>query len=690
MGPRAQFALATLLNSILVHGEIPAAFRDSLLLVLHKPGRDPLDVSGWRGILVMAAELRLLFKIIGMPLNACYGLWIGPSQIGFIPGSAKEHSVLYSMLLAECVSDAEGLVLLLIDVEKGYDNLPYKYLREVIAAANVPPGVARALMLVADQCRIASSTGDRVVFSKFWKATRGAGIGFNTAPHIWNMALRHLVLDVLDEILEYEPAMAADATEDRTAPGSGQDDRPSRRFRCAAWLPMAEGLRREIMMHPIVWADDLKWAFHTVAQALDFMGVMALVMADKGMGPAFAKATVVVVRGDGGLAQAGHSAEEMAAFRAPPSRAAAEAAAARWKEAADDANRAEQEALVPPPREPYAPRERNEATPQSPAAAAAAASERAHSARQRALMRPQRGELPPPPPGYLYMHYGGRAPVSRLTRQGGARLCMGRALPVRVAFAGKDLGIVVSRDMGPHLLLRADKLERDLALFAHEGMCGRVFPAATVWGWLQQTLLASAFQGLALAGAPGDEVGLDRLRRAYDLAMAVALGAYYYREDISETSATHFAPLPGFRADLACAELGALPFSYRLLLARTELLIDGVMGFAGRWPREAFDAVWRTLAGADDARFHDHGGTVARLVGELRSLVRDTGATETEFYVTHEAFTCARWQEPSGWGSLWWARVRASWGWNLGSRLEAGPRCQGPRRALRGDRRCAL
>ena len=200
---QARYVLATLLQAVFEHGTLPAVWRDALLVGLPKPGKDPGLGAGWRGIVLLAAEVRLLFKCVCLAVTKTFGLWAHPWVAGFLPRSATRDSVLYTRILRErCVRAGLSLVVLYIDVAKGYDNLRFEDMPHVYSQMGIPEVWARALMLIAEQGRIVPTRSDRREFGAALMALQGAGIGLPSAPPAWSGYLSHVVLRALQALLE--------------------------------------------------------------------------------------------------------------------------------------------------------------------------------------------------------------------------------------------------------------------------------------------------------------------------------------------------------------------------------------------------------------------------------------------------------------------------------------------------------
>ena len=141
-------ALATKLlemyNEAWESGSLPPSLSEAVIVVLHKPGRDPQDVKSYRPLSLLNTDYKILSKVLANRLRRIIGDLIHPDHNGFIP---TRNTFLNTRRLLHIMQGVprwgEALATVALDIEKAFDTLGWQYLHAVMAAMQFGPHYVR-------------------------------------------------------------------------------------------------------------------------------------------------------------------------------------------------------------------------------------------------------------------------------------------------------------------------------------------------------------------------------------------------------------------------------------------------------------------------------------------------------------------------------------------------------------------
>ena len=141
---RAIAALTRLLNAILRLGYFPQAWKEGLVIMLPKPGKNPRLPENYRSITLLCATSKLFEKLL-LPLLQAH-LQTRPEQFGF----RSEHSTTVQVTrvlhyASAAANRKEVAAVAFLDVAKAFDRVWHPGLLHKILQAGVPHHLARIL-----------------------------------------------------------------------------------------------------------------------------------------------------------------------------------------------------------------------------------------------------------------------------------------------------------------------------------------------------------------------------------------------------------------------------------------------------------------------------------------------------------------------------------------------------------------
>lgn len=133
--------LARYFNVLLDTGELRPEADNAYILVLPKPGRDPLDPGSYRPISLLDQDLKILSKILADRLANFLPQLIGPSQVGFVKNRSAVCNIRKVMAVLDQIKvrpPTSGCpTLLALDAEKAFDHVKWQWLYQVLDTVGI-------------------------------------------------------------------------------------------------------------------------------------------------------------------------------------------------------------------------------------------------------------------------------------------------------------------------------------------------------------------------------------------------------------------------------------------------------------------------------------------------------------------------------------------------------------------------
>ena len=125
-------------------GRLSISQRKGLIRLLPKKDRNLTLVSSWRPIALLTVDYKILTKLFSIRLAAFLPKMVHRDQKGFVKGRSIHDNLLdIQALIAVCEDlDEEGM-LILLDIQKAFDNLSWKFLASVLIQYNFPDSFIR-------------------------------------------------------------------------------------------------------------------------------------------------------------------------------------------------------------------------------------------------------------------------------------------------------------------------------------------------------------------------------------------------------------------------------------------------------------------------------------------------------------------------------------------------------------------
>ena len=118
-------------NWALNHGQWANTWRNSIVTVIHKEGKDPTSCGSYRPITLLNVDQKLLSSIIANRLSKIIPFIIDPDQTGFIPDRYLSDNVRRTLNIIDFSKKMNTQTLILtLDAEKAFDRVSWPFIFE--------------------------------------------------------------------------------------------------------------------------------------------------------------------------------------------------------------------------------------------------------------------------------------------------------------------------------------------------------------------------------------------------------------------------------------------------------------------------------------------------------------------------------------------------------------------------------
>lgn len=98
--------------------------QEAVIIVLPKPGRDPMLPESYRPISLLPVDTKILAKVLATRLSTMISSLIHQDQTGFIPGKSTAINLRRLYLNLQIPSDYQGSrVICSLDADKAFDSV---------------------------------------------------------------------------------------------------------------------------------------------------------------------------------------------------------------------------------------------------------------------------------------------------------------------------------------------------------------------------------------------------------------------------------------------------------------------------------------------------------------------------------------------------------------------------------------
>ena len=116
-------------NYTLKKGEPPGTWREAIILVIPKEGKDRKECSAYRPISVLNIEYKLYASILVKRLEHIIVELVDPDQTGFVRERQTQDNIRQVLHVIDHVTKGNiGATVISLDAEKAFNSVRWKYL----------------------------------------------------------------------------------------------------------------------------------------------------------------------------------------------------------------------------------------------------------------------------------------------------------------------------------------------------------------------------------------------------------------------------------------------------------------------------------------------------------------------------------------------------------------------------------
>ena len=194
--------LCALYNHAFETGVLPSSMSEALIVLIPKPGKDPLLPESYRPISLLQLDVKILAKILALRLNKVISSLVHPNQTGFMPNKNTAFNLrrLHMNLQAQH-ADVGSRVVVSLDAAKAFDSVEWTYLWECLGRFGFGPQFIKWLQLLyqAPTARIRVNGRTSSPFS----LSQGTRQGCPVSPMLYALAVEPLCI-----ALRHHPGIA--------------------------------------------------------------------------------------------------------------------------------------------------------------------------------------------------------------------------------------------------------------------------------------------------------------------------------------------------------------------------------------------------------------------------------------------------------------------------------------------------
>ena len=167
-------------------GTLSVTQRQGIISILPKGNKPREFLKNWRPIALLNVSYKLLSSCIANRFKSVLHYVIHENQKGFLRGRfiGENTRLIYDTLHQSKANNIPG-ILLMIDFEKAFDSVSWKFISKSLQFFNFGPDIQKWIQLLnQDACLCVTQNG---FLSKFFKIGRGCRQGDPVSSHLFNL-----------------------------------------------------------------------------------------------------------------------------------------------------------------------------------------------------------------------------------------------------------------------------------------------------------------------------------------------------------------------------------------------------------------------------------------------------------------------------------------------------------------------
>lgn len=178
-------------NEALTKGQLPPTFRQALISLVPKKGKDPCECRNYRPISLIQMDVKIISKVLANRLNKVITSLIHPDQVGFIHGrNASDNIRRFINIMWKVANDQSPMAAISLDGEKAFDTVEITYLFKILETYGFGSIFTNWIKLLYKQPEAAVQTNGLI--SDYFALGRGTRQGSPLSPLLFCLVLEPL------------------------------------------------------------------------------------------------------------------------------------------------------------------------------------------------------------------------------------------------------------------------------------------------------------------------------------------------------------------------------------------------------------------------------------------------------------------------------------------------------------------
>uniref|UniRef100_A0A8C1BL18 Reverse transcriptase domain-containing protein n=1 Tax=Cyprinus carpio TaxID=7962 RepID=A0A8C1BL18_CYPCA len=178
-------------------GEFPPNWKETIILVIHKEGKDPTECSSYRPIALQNSDCKILTSILAKRLKTVITTLVHQDQTGFITGRQLSDNIRRLLnVMSYAKSKPVPCMALALDAEKAFDHVSWPFLFSVLRKYGLGPGFIKWVQQLCSSPK--ASVWVNVCFSQKILLGRGCRQGDPLSPLLFALSIEPLAQLIRD------------------------------------------------------------------------------------------------------------------------------------------------------------------------------------------------------------------------------------------------------------------------------------------------------------------------------------------------------------------------------------------------------------------------------------------------------------------------------------------------------------
>lgn len=176
-------------------GILPDSMNEALIVLIPKPGKDPLYLELYRPISLLQSDIKILAKILALRLNKVVSSLVHSDQTGFMPAKNTTFNTRRLFMNIQASHDCIGSrVIVTLDAAKAFDSVEWQYLWQCLLRFGFGPNFIKWLTILYHRPRAKVLANGWI--SRSFPLSQGMRQGCPISPLLYALVVEPLAIAI--------------------------------------------------------------------------------------------------------------------------------------------------------------------------------------------------------------------------------------------------------------------------------------------------------------------------------------------------------------------------------------------------------------------------------------------------------------------------------------------------------------